>query len=161
MAEIDGIANEIVETGLSDAQSIRGCTEEEIAAFERVAGCPLPLRYREFLERMGRGAGHFFKGSDMFLPAILEIREWAEELLAENNHPFRLEGPMLVFGMHQGYQFIFMDSDAGDDPPVHWYMEGRPRPEELAPSFSAFLRKSLKDHLRVSRSSGRFSPESQ
>jgi hypothetical protein len=47
-------------------------------------------------------------------------------LLHENGQPPLPEGA-IVFLMHQGYQFFYLDcGSGGDDPPVFHYHEGEP-----------------------------------
>ena len=68
------------------------------------------------------------------------MREWADEMLAENGRPFELPPGAFVFLMHQGYQFMYFVCDgATDDPPVYYYLEGQPAVERKAERFSDWL----------------------
>ncbi|REK37785.1 MAG: SMI1/KNR4 family protein [Planctomycetota bacterium] len=118
--------------------SIRGCSEEEIREIRQRLG-HLPAAYVAFLRRMGRGAGEWFLGSDVFYPTCLELNAWAAETLAEESNPPQLPEDAVVFGMHQGYQFHFMVSSEGDDPPVYYYHEGGEGFERVADSFSTLM----------------------
>jgi len=42
--------------------------------------------------------------------------------------------------MHQGYEALFFDSTASDDPPVYQFVQGQGPPEIVWPSFTAYLR---------------------
>ena len=124
------------------AEELRGLARVAIDQIEADQGAQLPRRYRSFLEVAGGGAGRLWVGSDAFYPAVLGLKIAAQDLLHENGQPFRLSSDAVVFLMHQGYQFFFLVG-AGDDPPVYGYVEGEAGPEEVAPSFSAFLRRAV------------------
>ncbi|MFI7593264.1 hypothetical protein [Micromonospora sp. NPDC049359] len=84
---------------------------------------PLVQSYRRFLELVGRSAGHFLQGSDVFYPSALGLGRAARELLEENRVPFVWTAEDRVILMHQGYQFDFLRG-AGPDPEVWSYCEG-------------------------------------
>jgi len=56
----------LVESGLADDSTIVGCSPDEIAAIEASFGYKLPESYRDFLVVMGKRAGCFMVGSDLF-----------------------------------------------------------------------------------------------
>jgi hypothetical protein len=95
---------------------------------------------------MGRGAGQFFLGTDMFFPTLLKLRDAAVEMLESEGASFSLSGTDFVFLMHQGYQFAYFDTAAGDDPPVSMYVEEDTEPSRLAESFSEWLLTSVDEH---------------
>ncbi len=99
------------------------CAEEEIRFLEQNLKCRFPEAYREFLLWMGHGTGAFLRGTDIFYEHILNIQEWAKDLLAENNFPKSLPEDAIVFMMHQGYQFMFFHISDGDNPPTYDYHE--------------------------------------
>lgn len=105
---------------------LKGCSPKEINEIESFYGVKLPITYVNFLERMGKGAGTYLEGSSVFYDEIFELREWATELLSENNFK-SLPKDGFVFYMHQGYQFAFFYLFDGEDPPVYYYYEGRNR----------------------------------
>jgi len=47
---------------------------------------------------------------------------------------------LFVFGMHQGYEAVYFDTEAGDDPPVYQYVQCQGPPEIVWPSFTTYLR---------------------
>lgn len=100
------------------------CTEAEVRELEQKVGLTLPLAYKEFLLWMGHSAGGLLVGTDIFYEH-LPLQEAAIELLAENNVTEKLPDTAFVFMMHQGYQFMFFDVSAGDDPPIHYYLESK------------------------------------
>jgi hypothetical protein len=89
---------------------------------ERDQGVALPGAYRRFLEVMGRDGGGLWTGTEVCYPEVLGLREAAVELLEEDHSAFALPSTAVVFMMHQGYQFMFLD---GADPRVYWWTEER------------------------------------
>lgn len=113
----------LLRRGTATEDTIKGCSADEIEEIESDVGQPLPVAYREFLSKMGREAGAFYVGTDMFYPNLLGITEAARDLVREERSDIVLPDDAVVFSMHQGYQFLFVRSGDGDDPPVYYYME--------------------------------------
>lgn len=138
----DRIANAaeiLVRRGAATEDTIEGCSAEEIEHVEAKVGCPLPLVYREFLSMMGRGAGKFYVGTDLFYPSMLGNLKAARDLVAEDQSGIVLPEGAIAFMMHQGYQFMFIRAGEGEDPPVHYYMEQSGEFVKKAEQFSQFL----------------------
>lgn len=121
---LDNLKAQLAELNLVDSDEFSPCTEEEVSSLEQQLGMPLPDAYKEFLLWMGHGAGRLMQGSDCFFEHLPELREWATELLRENHFPESLPDDAFVFFMHQGYQFSFMKTSEGDNPPTYYYCEG-------------------------------------
>jgi hypothetical protein len=121
---VEGAVRQIILAGLSTADAVVGCTAAEVQEVGARAGGPLPAVYRAFLERMGRSAGDFMRGSDFLYPTLLGLRAEAEAPLRERGCNWRLHEAAFVFMGHQGYQFLFFDRLAGDDPTVLHYLDG-------------------------------------
>jgi hypothetical protein len=139
--------------GLASAH-FRGCTFIEIRDLESYFGLRLPERYKEFLQTMGKSAGQFMVGTDMFYKSLFNNREALEEVLGLDAHPFPLKKEMFVFSSHQGYIFHFFDTSLGiDDPPVYGYAEGDLEVRAIDKDFSTYLTRLLRDHV------GEASPE--
>jgi hypothetical protein len=138
----------LVHGGLAKQDEILGCSSAEIDEIEDSSpGVRLPSVYRAFLESMGRSAGQFMRGTDLFYPEILGLRKIAEALLRECAVAWRLERQHFVFCSHQGYQFLFFDCTRGEDPPVWLFLEGETAPREVFPRFSEWLRRCVQDEL--------------
>lgn len=106
--------------------------------------------YELFLKAMGRGAGKFFEGTDIFYPEILTIKRGAEELLREDEVPFCLSESDFVFCSHQGYQFMYFKLDElNDDPAVYYYLEGSGIIRKKWDHFSSFLLNAIEDHQKL------------
>ena len=80
---VERAARDIVRAGLCTADAVAGCTAMELREIEAHAGGPLPAAYRAFLERMGRSAGRFMRGSDFLYPTLITLRDQAEALLRD------------------------------------------------------------------------------
>ena len=101
--------------------------QSEVNSLEVHFKIKFPDVYKEFLLSMGKGAGMFMQDSSVFDNELLYLREWAEELLEENN--FRsLPENAFVFWMHQGYQFAYFLVDGENNPVVYFFSEGENPP---------------------------------
>lgn len=121
---LEGVKERFKELKLVSPHELVGCTYPEITELEKKLGFSLPEAYKEFLLWMGKSAGRVLQGSDCFFKHLPYLKEWAVELLEENNFPNTLPEDAFVFFMHQGYQFSFFRLSEGDDPPTYFYCEG-------------------------------------
>jgi len=113
----------IIEELQKGRQNLIPCNAEEIEKLHGSLAHNLPKAYLEFLQIMGKNAGNFMKGSSCFIHEIPYLREWAEELLEENQFPEKLPKDTFVFWMHQGYQFAFFNLYESDNPSIYYYSE--------------------------------------
>ncbi len=132
-----------------------GCSPAEIAALEAACGFALPPSYRAFLAELGRGAGTFLRGTDLFYGALAafgpaSLREGVEAL----GPAFALPPRGFVFLSHQGYSYLWFDADGGDDPPVWVAAEGETAPQIVSPAFSAWLAGAADDEIALRRQAG-------
>lgn len=81
----------------------------------------LPIQYIEFMRYAGNG--QFWRGSMYKFSEVHKLKEYAKELLSENDFPHTLKDNDFVFWMHGGYMFYFFNLDEGNDPPVYYYSE--------------------------------------
>jgi hypothetical protein len=132
-----GIAN-LKERGVIGSNQL-GCTDAQIAEIQGTHNFKLPSSYIYFLKKLGVNAGDFYLGTDIFYPIVLELKEWAHELLKEHDIKSILSEDSFVFSMHQGYQFMYFNCSEGDDPPVYHYFEGDSDSKKIAKSFSDFF----------------------
>jgi hypothetical protein len=143
--EMQLLVKRLNELGVVSPENLIGCSPAEIERIKETCKSHLPSSYLEFLTIMGRGAGRYFRGTDMYFPVIIKLQEWAIEIVAENPNKFQLPNDAFVFSMHQGYQFMYFRTNGGDDPKVYYYMEGRDQAECITDSFSAYLLQSALD----------------
>src|ERR671930_627899 len=125
----DELRDQLVANGIATVTEIRGCTQIEIENLERIVGNQLPIAYRQFLLAIGRGAGAFLKGTDVFYDQVATLTDEARVLLAENGMQDELPEDAFVFYMHQGYEFGYFRIGDGADPPVYQYVEGSGAPK--------------------------------
>ncbi len=109
---ISQIVKKIISTGIANPNSIKGCTIDEINNLESAINMRFPAIYREFLLAMGHRAGSFYVGTDMFYDNLIDIQEWAKELLIEDGNLFALPNDAFVFSIHQGYQFTNLPQES-------------------------------------------------
>ena len=145
---LDTVKQQLQQLGLVQPDELVGCTASEISKFEQELGISLPKAYQEFLLEMGHGAGQFLRGSDCFFKHLPYLREWAIDLLEENNFPQPLPNDAFVFFMHQGYQFSFFILSEGDDPPIYSYCEGENTIKftKSNAKFSEFMKQEVEIH---------------
>ena len=140
------------ELDITHRTEISPCIDSEIDKVEASQNVSLPPVYRDFLKLMGRGAGRFFRGSDLYYPDVLTLGEQAKHLLKEDGQPFELPDDAFVFLVHQGYQFFYFRTGSGDeDPVVYGYMEGEGKAIKRWIKFSDFLVAGIEDHARLAR----------
>ena len=144
---IDDAAQRLIEGGLAVPETLVGCSEADLQQVEDVAGGPLPAMYRRFMQRMGRSAGDFMRGTDILFPHVLSLRRSADALLRDCGGAFTLGATDFIFASHQGYQFLFFDRALGDNPPVHYFLEGEPGPRQVFLAFSDWLRQCIADEV--------------
>ena len=133
----------LTERGVAARSQIVGCTSAEIE--EIAGGRKLPTRYRDFLKAMGRGAGRFYEGSDVFYPHAVGLTKGARNLVAQDPAKIALPDDAVAIVMHQGYQFLFVRTGEGDDPPVYYYLEQSGEFEKKVDSLSGFLSRVIHD----------------
>ena len=147
---IERVLAEMKALDVPDVHNLLPCTEEEVYTLEQKAHRSLPRAYKEFLLTMGKGAGDLLAGSDFSYRQLDRLQEVAAEMLVEDGFPLKLPEDAFVFFMHQGYQFNFFHTSAGDDPPVYRYLEETDL--ETFPliysHFTDFLLQELQDHAR-------------
>jgi hypothetical protein len=143
------LASSLIDLQICHASDIKGASMDDVAAIEETIGQPLPGQYREFLLGIGRGAGKFFEGTDIFLSALDGLKDEAASLLKENDQDVELADDAFVFSMHQGYEFTYFNLSEGEDPPVYQYVEGSGPPVLTWNSFTDFLNDSIAQHAQT------------
>lgn len=88
---------------------------------------------------MGRSAGRFFNGTDIFYPRIVGMTDDAALLVSEDAAGIALPDDAFAFAMHQGYEVLFFRTSEGDDPPIYYYLEGSGHFEKKYRSLTEYL----------------------
>lgn len=147
---IDQLQANLIEIDSSSPADFIGCTAEEIAQLcEKQGSSKLPGLYLQFLQKMGRQAGRLFVGCEVFYSAQIyfDFREVAEEILEINKVVFEIPKSAFVFLNHQGYIFMYFDTETNEyDPELIRYSEGTDSYPVAIGRFSELLTKELKLH---------------
>lgn len=127
----------------------KGCSEKQIEQVKNCIPVALPSVYLAFLRAMGRSAGRFMYGSNVFYPHIFKLQTQALDLLAEDCTAPALPPNAFVFLMHQGYNFNWFLAGGSDDPEVWHFTEGMSAFQKLACSFTEYLRKRSAQEIEL------------
>ena len=138
--DIDQAVALLCAKGIASKDTIRGCSEQEIQEVCEDARQVLPHGYIYFLERIGNGAGMFFRGTDLFYPSMLGTTEIGREIVREDENGLELASNAFVFSMHQGYSFMFFYADESDDPAVWYYLEQSGQFKKKNERFTRYIR---------------------
>lgn len=80
----------------------------------------------------------------MFFDRILELRDYAKELLEEDESAFELKPEYFVFYSHQGYIFAYFDtSNDNNDISIYSYSEGDLIPSKKHDSIIEFFKDAI------------------
>ncbi|WP_112236665.1 hypothetical protein [Kribbella monticola] len=139
------VVEELIRRGVPESEFV-GCSDSEIEELlTRQAVPTMPYEYRIFLQRMGKHAGGFQAGTDAYYPKILDLKESAKDLLAENGSAIQLEANSLVISMHQGYEFAWFPDVLAAEPVVRFYSEAHGDATKEWESLSAYFMDTLWD----------------
>ncbi|WP_280450062.1 hypothetical protein [Nocardia brasiliensis] len=140
-AVMRALCRDLVESGFAKTDEIVGCTADEVAEVVATApdAFPIPDEYLAFLTVLGKSAGTFFVGTDLFYPSLLEANEAAADISSGPGEDLSL-GDRFFFGHHQGYKVYFFERNSEA---VCTYQEGHPAVQRLANSFLGFLRQAF------------------
>ncbi|KOP69346.1 hypothetical protein AMS59_23510 [Lysinibacillus sp. FJAT-14745] len=106
-----------------DSYPMKPCSKDDRSKLVKLSPTrTLPKTYLDFMNKAGNGI-EFLVGTDYSMKYIIDLKEWAIELLEENNFIKKLTDNQFIFMMHQGYMFWFFNLNDGDDPAVYRYDE--------------------------------------
>jgi hypothetical protein len=135
----------MIDARIATAETIRGCSDSEIAEVQRQLSTGFPRAVVEWLRHMGHACGNLMDGDAFGLNSFAAARAVAREITSEPDAPWRLPDQAIPLLQHQGYEFLFLYANSDDDPPVWLYLETEPEPRQWALSFTAWLRESAID----------------
>lgn len=145
---MENFTKEVIDSGLSSWFAMQECWSLEIKGVETHFNIKLPTIYKDFLKKMGKGAGKFMQGTDFFYHNLFDNRKAIEEVLELENFPFSLQESYFVFSSHQGYNFFFFDTNEDAyNPPVYVYQEGELKFEKVDETLTAFLQRLLEEQI--------------
>jgi len=137
----------LTQTGLTDSDTLVGCSREAIGELQTKLNVQLPASYIDFLQSMGRMAGEFMVGTDYSIDRLVSFRDAAEKLFRAKGLSFAESE--FVFASHQGYTFLYFNTACGEDPPVLMLTESESLPTQIAQSFSEWLRMAVEDDIEA------------
>ena len=105
-----------------------GYPEQEVAEAEARLGVRFPDVFRTYLREMARSPGDLFRGSDLAGMKFEEFRTEASEILAKTDPTLALPPEAVIFLLHQGYTFLFLNASRGFDGPLLQWKEYRREP---------------------------------
>ncbi len=144
---VESAAMQLIAEGVASQDSVKGCSEAEIAEIEKMCGIKLPAIYRQFLKRMGKEAGSFLDGTNYLYSTLPSLRRQAETLLKECNTHLSLDKNDFIFAVHQDYQFLFFNVQTSDDPAVFLYLEFEKSFKQVYNHFSEWLLACVSDEI--------------
>ncbi|MCK8520401.1 SMI1/KNR4 family protein [Aquimarina sp. D1M17] len=103
---------------------------DELSKLEKEQNLTLPVIYKKFYKRCKKSTPKEIVGTDLFNDRK-ELKEWALELLKEDNTNNFLSDKDFVFMMHQGYMFWYFKADGAENPDVYFYREMGLKPDRL------------------------------
>jgi len=106
-----------------DTYPMKPCSKDDLSKLVKLSPTrTLPKTYLDFMNKAGNGI-EFLVGTNYSMKYIFDLKEWAIELLEENNFTKKLTDNQFIFMMHQGYMFWFFYVNDEDDPAVYCYDE--------------------------------------
>ncbi|MBI6864423.1 SMI1/KNR4 family protein [Lysinibacillus fusiformis] len=106
-----------------DSYPMKPCSKDDILKLVELSPTrTLPKTYLDFMNKAGNGI-EFLVGTDYSMKYIFDLKEWAIELLEENNSIKILTDNQFIFMMNQGYMFWFFNLNDGYNPAVYCYDE--------------------------------------
>ncbi|NIG55385.1 SMI1/KNR4 family protein [Chitinophaga sp. Cy-1792] len=114
------IANYLKDKGFD----LEPCSEDEVISLEIHFNITFPQVYKNFLLRMGKGAGSYMRGTDAFFKDLFLLKSYAEETISEYNLS-PLPADAFVFWMHQGYIYAYFVAECENPPVTVFYESGR------------------------------------
>lgn len=123
---------------------MKGLSSFQVDEIEKFHEVKLPENYKHLLMSMGLDGGGFMKGEDFFYDRIFELKDYASELLEEDESRFSLKASHFVFYSHQGYIFAYFDTFENNiDPSIYYYVEGDLIPSRKYNSLEEFLKEKI------------------
>ncbi len=114
-----------------------GCTDEEVKKVEEFYCIKLPRAYVEYLLLMGRYSGPMNVGTSCFYDDLFDLREVAQEILDDNSIDYQLSKSEFVFEIHQGYTFLFFETNESDNSTVYGFSQNED--EEVLKLYDSYV----------------------
>ena len=103
---------------------------EKLNELEKELNLSFPLIYKKFYLECEKSIPKAMIGTDLYHNNN-ELKEWALELLKEDNAENFLTEKDFVFMMHQGYMFWYFKANGTENPNAYFYREMSLKPDQL------------------------------
>ena len=103
---------------------------KKLNELEKKLNLTFPLIYKKFYLECQKSIPKTMIGTDLYHDKN-ELKEWALELLKEDNAENFLTEKDFVFMMHQGYIFWYFKANGDENPNVYFYREMSLKPDRL------------------------------
>ncbi|WP_203296722.1 SMI1/KNR4 family protein [Luteirhabdus pelagi] len=103
---------------------------DKLIELEKRLRISLPLIYKRFFLECEKAIPKNLIGTDLYNQRS-DLKEWALELLEEDNAENFLTEKDFVFMMHQGYMFWYFRANGTENPNVFYYREMSLEPDKL------------------------------
>ncbi|QXP58449.1 SMI1/KNR4 family protein [Olleya sp. HaHaR_3_96] len=103
---------------------------EKLNILEKTLNLTFPSTYRNFYIECQKSIPKGLIGTDLYHDKS-KLKEWALELLKEDNAENFLTENDFVFMMHQGYMFWYFSADGSENPNVYFYREMSLKPDKI------------------------------
>ena len=112
---------ELIQRLVAAGVELHPCSDGEVDRLELACGLKLPRSYKAFLSAMGRGAGEFLKSDhwEAFYDSLLGLNSGVRNDLVGVVIP----PTWYCFASRNGEVYLFFDTAADDDPPIHFWNE--------------------------------------
>ena len=154
-----GTTVEDAEAYLNSRTTFEGLEEEQVSLLESELGVEFPLLFRTFLREIGSSTGLVFSGSDCNPKDYVRFLESATDLILQSGVDLFMTDQSVVFLVHQGYTFLYFDSQTSYDTAILQYTEGESAPQQISSSFEELVDSELRlaeDVNRRRRETGGF-----
>jgi hypothetical protein len=146
---VETLASDILKSGL--AARLEGCSDKELKEIESEFSVALPATYNAFMQKMGKGAGELWSSCAYKYPDVIDFcRDMADEFLQAHSD-FRLSTSDFVFIEHQGCEFFYFDTKAGEDPPVYRFGDKETVPVKVVDHLSHFFEVEILKEIAIWR----------
>jgi len=103
---------------------------ENLNEIEKKLNLTFPMIYKKFYLECQKSIPKCMVGTDLYHDKK-ELKEWALELLEEDDAENFLTEKDFVFMMHQGYMFWYFKLNGTENPSVYFYKEMSLKPDRL------------------------------
>jgi len=147
MLTSDTLVPRVIRSGIATAETIVGCSEEDVRLLEEQVGVSLPSAYKDYLRVAGKCSGVLGLDAESHFPELLDLTRRSGEMVEQwEGRNLHLPARAFVVGSGCTEYFAFLITDQGaSDPPIFSYFEGDGEFRHVSDSFWKMLETELGD----------------